>query len=363
MNKFLFSILFLFLFSPVFAQSEEEIMAALENNEIPQAVCGNHVKSEFHAGPYCYCGQDTVRFTVSEYPYLLNKDTVDYAIARAISIMADATGKIIIQDSVGCDINIVFDYIDSLGGTLGEAYYPFGKKPRDLKVDKYDIQPRGKKGPAYDFFTILIHELQHSFGVPHTDCSCSSMDPLYRGTLDNITSFDRMVIGSKYRGISSFVTGKHHYIPIRVQSSKKKISRYFTESEFLTKCTLKHDHYIDSILVVAADYIRHKYKSPVKVVSTYRPPDCNRLANGAQSSQHLYANALDLKFLIPSAYRHYKRDIQNKNETFKKLTEMGINGFGIYGTSFHIDTRDSHIVIWSKNTMSDCSDCDVLECD
>ena len=136
MNKFLFSLLFLFLFSPVFAQSEEEIMAALENNEIPQAVCGNHVKSDFHAGPYCYCGQDTVRFTVSEYPYLLNKDTVDYAIARAISIMADATGKIIIQDSVGCDINIVFDYIDSLGGTLGEAYYPFGKKPRDLKVDK-----------------------------------------------------------------------------------------------------------------------------------------------------------------------------------------------------------------------------------
>lgn len=68
---------------------------------------------------------------------------------------------------------------------------------------------------------------------------------------------------------------------------------------------------------------------PFSISSAYRDESHNRKVGGARASYHLLGRAFDIKFKG-----------HNKKELVDALIGVGFNGFGIYDTFVHADTRE-----------------------
>jgi len=122
--------------------------------------------------------------------------------------------------------------------------------------------------------------------------------------------------------------------------NKKKISANFYESEFYSKCLdAPESHYFDSNLILAAQYLRTFYNCELIINSTYRTTFCNLLANGKSNSQHLNGFAFDFYLKEKSSLDSLKNSILNQDAVFKMLRSLGVNGFGVYNSFIHLDTR------------------------
>lgn len=106
-----------------------------------------------------------------------------------------------------------------------------------------------------------------------------------------------------------------------------KCGEFFTFAELRSKGNgwIK----VDRTLVRALDVARKKF-GPIEVISGYRDPFHNKRVGGKPNSQHLYGNAVDLRFL-------------RKNIHFTELAGLnvfsGIGYKGQTGVVLHADVR------------------------
>jgi hypothetical protein len=79
-------------------------------------------------------------------------------------------------------------------GALACAYYPPGTgcSVGSQCGDVYFLSqlPWNTNGAAYDIATVMLHELGHSLGLPHSFNSASVMFPYYQGVRRTLSSFD-----------------------------------------------------------------------------------------------------------------------------------------------------------------------------
>lgn len=95
-----------------------------------------------------------------------------------------------------------------------------------------------------------------------------------------------------------------------------------------------HDHLWGNIIPTlhAADLIRDRLGTPVRVVSGYRTPEYNMLVDGSPTSEHVEFRALDL------AADDHARLIEIATDVMDALDARGCaTGLGIYDTFVHID--------------------------
>jgi uncharacterized protein YcbK (DUF882 family) len=125
------------------------------------------------------------------------------------------------------------------------------------------------------------------------------------------------------------------------KGSNINLSKNFTENEFFSKSfNAPESHYFDEKLIIAAQLLRDTFNTPISVNSSFRTKEHNQRVGGAASSQHLKGNAVDLGFNSnPNSLLILQQDILNNGSIKKELRKMGINGFGLYDTFIHLDTR------------------------
>lgn len=123
-----------------------------------------------------------------------------------------------------------------------------------------------------------------------------------------------------------------------------KVTENFTANELFSKSPdAPNEHYLDDNLIHAAQFLRTYYNTPVRVNSSFRTINHNTSIGGAKSSKHLTGKAIDLSFPNnPEILEQYNQDIVNKSGVFLELKTMGINGFGLYDSFLHVDTRNSN---------------------
>jgi hypothetical protein len=252
------------------------------------------------------------------------------------------------EDTLSSQINLRFDYVDGIGGQLGFAEFPPGpnstRKRVQVVIDKYDVQPLSEsKDPAFDLFTIVLHELGHALGLKHSEDPEAVMFPGYSVKKKSLTRDDAIGIRNQYNFLTSFELEGKKYIWIHPED-RTRVAPNFVRNEFFSKCQAGNirGHYLDSSLITCAQFIRTHYGQPIKIISTYRNPECNHLAGGASKSQHLFHSAIDFKFVganWQSAHKRYQGDLKNRNTPMAQLVRNGVRGFGGYPTSNHIDTR------------------------
>jgi hypothetical protein len=265
------------------------------------------------------------------------------------------------DDTLSSQINIKFDYIDGIGGQLGSSEYPPApssiRKRVQVVIDKYDVQPLTSDGdPAYDFFTIILHELGHALGLKHSEDPEAVMFSNYSLKKKSLARDDAIGIRSQYGNLTSFELNGHNYIWIN-SDDPTRITPNFLRNEFFSKCQSGNitGHYLDSALVVCAQFLRDYYKQPIRIISTYRNPECNHHAGGASRSQHLFHSAIDFKFVGNgwySVHKRYHSDIISRKPVMNALVSRGIKGFGGYPSSNHIDTRRSGTLFFGSSRIS-----------
>lgn len=96
------------------------------------------------------------------------------------------------------------------------------------------------------------------------------------------------------------------------------------------------DHLIRNILptVRVAEDIRKAWGGPVAVISGYRPTAYNREVGSADTSQHVFFRALDLRQVSGdiASFRQVAEGVVRKHRREQSV------GFGLYDTFIHIDT-------------------------
>ena len=341
MIKYLF---YLLPFSSVLGQTADEDKKIMENAPIAgNVVCGNHLVEEYNTFITSYNDSSVITYRVKNYPSLLRPSYVDSTIHNVAQKWSEAIGKKIVQIFDTCkepNINISFEYLDGIGGTLGIAEYPPSSKgvgSRMMQIDKYDIQPNSA-GMLSDKESIELHEFGHALGFRHSDKHDAVLWWQYNGRKRDLTLDDYLVAKLVYQDRRSFSIGNHKYFYL--ENTKKKIGKYFTAREFYPQCQSAKDLWLDTLVVLAMDEIRKEY-GRTKTISTVRDPSCNKSAGGSIQSMHLSNCAVDFTIVSKRESERYRRDIITKGPMFKKLLTMGIKGFGLYAGSFHIDSRDN----------------------
>ncbi len=126
-----------------------------------------------------------------------------------------------------------------------------------------------------------------------------------------------------------------------IYKSDDKIHTNFTYRELFTKSAdyKEETHELADIVLEALFFIREHYNVSIRVNSTLRTPLGNSLTPGsAKTSFHMKGMAIDFSILDEKAKQQYYEDIKDKNsEVFRKLRKIGITGFGLYDTFYHID--------------------------
>jgi hypothetical protein len=89
--------------------------------------------------------------------------------------------------------------------------------------------------------------------------------------------------------------------------------------------------------------LQRQFGSRLPVTSAYRSEAHNKAVGGAEKSQHLEGNALDIDVSsMPLAQRR---------ELLRMASEMGFTGIGVYGNSIHLDMGERRA--WGPSRKSD----------
>lgn len=139
------------------------------------------------------------------------------------------------------------------------------------------------------------------------------------------------------------------------KNSQNKVSANFKESEFYSGSFNAPDpHELDERLVLAAQIIRDFFGIGVIINSTLRTPEHNSSIGGASRSQHLLGTAMDFAFADSAFLDIFYIEITEQGELYHKLKALGINGFGMYDTFMHIDTRSTS-AFWDNTSKKKAS--------
>ena len=101
--------------------------------------------------------------------------------------------------------------------------------------------------------------------------------------------------------------------------------------------------YLDNLCLLAQNLqvIRDQIKKPIRIISGYRSPRCNKRVRGAKKSQHMKAKAADIRVRGMSMKR-LKRTIEKLIKE-KKILQGGV---GIYRSHVHYDIRGNKARWW-----------------
>ena len=111
------------------------------------------------------------------------------------------------------------------------------------------------------------------------------------------------------------------------------LSPHFKTEEFCCKCgKCGNECKINLDLINALEELRDGVDKPIIILSGYRCPNSNKMANGVSHSQHLLGNAADIR--IPGF------TLQQMYEAAKRVFAFSDGGIGVYDGNFlHVDVR------------------------
>lgn len=304
-----------------------------------------------------------ITYSIANYPAGWSQSAVEDVVKSAFAQWEAHIPQTIIQieDTTEAHIKIRFEYLDGIGGRLGNSDFPPPTSRETQQVllvfDKYDIQPDAKEGvPNFDFFSVVLHEGGHALGLKHSEDHLAVMSPAYTRPRVALTRDDIIGIRMQYKNNCSFENDGSTFVWL-LRGDHSPVSQHFRASEFYTKCSTVQTggHYLDSALIVGAQQLRTHYNQPVRIISSYRHSECNHAAGGASQSQHLLSQAVDFKFVGPGwqkIHRQYQSDIRQKRTIFYSLLSHGIRGFGGYPSSNHIDTRTTGARLFAGHRLA-----------
>ncbi len=134
------------------------------------------------------------------------------------------------------------------------------------------------------------------------------------------------------------------------KNSNRQITDNFTERELFSRSPDAPDeHFLCDNVIKAVQIVRDYFGVPVIINSTYRTKKHNLSLRSSEKSQHRKGKAIDFTFQDKKYLDLYYWQIINKGELYYLLKNAGVNGFGLYNTFAHIDTRKSP-AFWDNST-------------
>ncbi|WP_354624856.1 D-Ala-D-Ala carboxypeptidase family metallohydrolase [Psychromonas sp. MME2] len=108
-----------------------------------------------------------------------------------------------------------------------------------------------------------------------------------------------------------------------------KITKHFSKTEF--QCACCGEQKINLGLVIILEDLRAHFNAPVYINSAYRCEKHNKAVGGAENSQHVKGNAVDIvmRGVSPRHVYAYLEDAPYAN----------LLGLGFYATFTHVDLR------------------------
>ena len=369
MNKILSCLILLLLFSCGTRDKTSVLMNEVINSlphEDSIHVCNLQENAAYRPSNESWKDSTSIRYYI-DYPPAKDKEgnvIVDYFndgdkmyIKTKTKIAADEWAFAVLKDVHEVDKKekanaiITFKFLEDegRGANLALSSFPpakgqYGKSTIRMDLaDMYDyIKARDKA--KYTYYTVILHEFGHLIGGLMHDSEFSVTDPTkvyselqiddIAGARVNIGNFDNFI----YEGIT------YTFIP----NNKKNynVTDNFTKNELLSKCTYpKYEigHFLAKNTIDALQFIRTYYGVPIKINSSYRDINCNKISGGAKFSQHQFRNAIDWRFIgkkAQSTELKFINDIVNQKGPFRELLNYKIRGFGTYPSGAnHIDCR------------------------
>jgi hypothetical protein len=125
-----------------------------------------------------------------------------------------------------------------------------------------------------------------------------------------------------------------------------KLSKYFTFGELWdsVKVLDKQENWDNGIplhkdIPLLHEIIREQLGSPIYVGSSFRSYEWELSKNRSGNSQHVSALAIDLNGV--GLVKLIETAIQEKNDLYKTLRQLGVNAFGFYSWGVHFDFRSA----------------------
>jgi uncharacterized protein YcbK (DUF882 family) len=116
-----------------------------------------------------------------------------------------------------------------------------------------------------------------------------------------------------------------------------QLTKSFRINDFHVGCVDKIPRELFNNLCILAQnlqIIQDHIKKPIRIISGYRSPKCNRRVRGAKKSQHMNAMAADIR-VRGMSMRRLKRVIEGLIKDQKILQ----GGVGLYKSHVHYDIR------------------------
>lgn len=217
-------ILLIFLTACAHAPETPEHLVRLAQAPVIEArICGTMTKAAFTDQIPTHEGKEIITWHIRPIPDHLDTSYIlrnlDHAFQQWEAIIDI---PIVRSQDIHADIHIEFDWLDGIGGILGIADFPGYTQPQMLTFDTYDISTLAKQSD-YDFFTIALHEIGHTLGIPHLPTPDAVMWPAYRQHFRSPAPPDQFKAKARYNITDSFVD-KHNRRFIYIK--KKTIPTY-----------------------------------------------------------------------------------------------------------------------------------------